>query len=83
MIIILALALFLIVRFAIRVVVMSRKRFSGSGGGAGHGVSSRRRTTPIGSGGVQDWNPQIDAWTVLDDIQLNRLLKDSAPRPNS
>jgi hypothetical protein len=82
MIIILALLLFLIVRIAIRLVVTSRRHF-GAGGGVRRLSPAKRRTTAHGSGVVQEPNQPINVWTALDDIQLNRLLKDAAPRPHS
>ena len=81
MIILLALLLFFLVRIGIGFVTMSRKHFGGSFGAARR-TPSRRRGVPAGSGGAEEVNPRFNEWTLLDDIQLNRLLKDSAPRHN-
>jgi hypothetical protein len=77
MIIILALFLFLVFGVTTRIVLMLRTH---SGGGQ---PASEKPRTAIGSvSGAKDLVQTADAWTVLDDLQLNRLLKDSAPRPN-
>jgi hypothetical protein len=78
MIILLALALFLIVKLFLRVIAVSRRH-----SGVARRAQVKRRTTARGPSVADDLDQPVSAWTVLDDLQLNRLLKDSAPRPNS
>jgi hypothetical protein len=77
MIIIFALFLFSVFAVTTRIIMMLQTR---SGGGQ---PASEKPRTAIGSvSGTMDLDQRADAWTVLDDLQLNRLLKDAAPRPN-
>ena len=77
MIIILALFLFFVFAVTTRIIMMLQTR-----SGGGQPASEKPRTTIGSVSGAMDLDQRADAWTVLDDLQLNRLLKDSAPRPN-
>lgn len=39
-----------------------------------------KQAQPTAPSGLADLDDQVHAWTALDDVQLNRLLRDSAPQ---
>lgn len=76
MIILAALVLF---RASRRLAVTLRKHLDRAPDTPMKRLWTARAQTPADDGGVDHAGQQVSPWTALDDLQLNRLLRGSAP----